>query len=255
MNDDGISYTEMEFDYAFDKGIPVLAFVHNDPKMIISGKTDQNDEARSKLDVFRQKVCSGRHVKFWENSESLNSAVLQALVTEVKRNPREGWVRASKASDPETLEKLRLEVESLRKSGPPVDSDLLVGGKDLLKLTVKNSVWGRTNDEEYEVSLSWDDLFAAVGPALMQEATEHTFRSRVATAALSFAGKSGLAITDGGIASVSVDQFDMVKIQLLALNLIEKGKIKRPPSDKSIYWALTQHGDSYLMKLSALRRK
>ena len=40
---EGVSYTEMEFDYAIQAKKPVLAFVHNKPDEIPSGKTDQND--------------------------------------------------------------------------------------------------------------------------------------------------------------------------------------------------------------------
>jgi hypothetical protein len=52
---DGISYTEMEYDYAVERGIPVLGFVHADPGSIPAKMTELNPEARDKLDAFREK--------------------------------------------------------------------------------------------------------------------------------------------------------------------------------------------------------
>lgn len=41
INEEGISYTEMEFDYAMEKKKPVLAFLHAAPDDIPAGKTDK----------------------------------------------------------------------------------------------------------------------------------------------------------------------------------------------------------------------
>ncbi len=126
----GISYTEMEFDYAVAQAKPILAFVHSDPNKIIAGKTDQDDGARVALDKFREKVTNGRHVKFWDTPDNLQTGVLQALVAETKKNPQVGWVRASEASDPAALAALREELRELRQEGPPRDIENLQGGSD-----------------------------------------------------------------------------------------------------------------------------
>ncbi|TOG86024.1 hypothetical protein CGI95_21735, partial [Vibrio parahaemolyticus] len=42
---DGISYTEKEYDYAIEKGMKVIALVHENPDSIPAGNTDQNDTA------------------------------------------------------------------------------------------------------------------------------------------------------------------------------------------------------------------
>lgn len=38
---EGISYTEKEYDYAIDKGLKVIAFLHKEPDSIPAGKTDK----------------------------------------------------------------------------------------------------------------------------------------------------------------------------------------------------------------------
>src|SRR5262245_4103617 len=62
-SESGISYTEMEFDYAIKSAKPVLAFIHENPDAILSGKTDQNDKLRERLNAFKKKIENGRHVK------------------------------------------------------------------------------------------------------------------------------------------------------------------------------------------------
>lgn len=56
INEEGISYTEMEFDYAMEKKKPVLAFLHAAPDDIPAGKTDKDDTLRAALEAFKKKV-------------------------------------------------------------------------------------------------------------------------------------------------------------------------------------------------------
>ncbi len=96
-DEDNLSYTEKEFDYAVLKRIPILAFVHGDPDSIQVGKTDQNDEARKRLEAFRKKVSTGRMCNEWFNSDDLAGKVALALTNAIKNSPRPGWVRGTLA--------------------------------------------------------------------------------------------------------------------------------------------------------------
>ena len=110
----GLSYTEMEFDYAIASKKPTLAFIHENPDQIQAGKTDQNDKLREQLNVFRTKVQNGRTVKFWSNSDDLKAKVIASVAAETKRNPQEGWVRASRTVDPALTESMRQEIDRLK---------------------------------------------------------------------------------------------------------------------------------------------
>ena len=46
LGGEGISYTEMEYDYAIEKGIPVLGFVRENVGEIPSHYTEQTEEGR-----------------------------------------------------------------------------------------------------------------------------------------------------------------------------------------------------------------
>ena len=62
LTDDGISYTEKEYDYAISKNLKVLAFVHEKPDDISVSKSDLDLALRKKLNDFREKVSGNRLV-------------------------------------------------------------------------------------------------------------------------------------------------------------------------------------------------
>jgi len=93
VDEDNLSYTEKEFDYAVHRHIPVLAFVHGDPDSIPVGKTDKSDEAWKRVEAFRKKVSSGRTRVEWRNPDDLAKKVMQALINAFENHPRPGWVR------------------------------------------------------------------------------------------------------------------------------------------------------------------
>ncbi len=102
VDDDDLSYTEREYDYALSLEIPVLAFLHNDVESLASRSVDTGALAE-KRDRFWDKVKdSGRHtVDFWTDASDLAQKVLVAIATAISTEPRPGWVRATVESDPE----------------------------------------------------------------------------------------------------------------------------------------------------------
>jgi len=117
MDENGVSYTEKEYDYAVSKKIPILAFLHNDISSLPMIKADLDDALRKKLDKFRQKVETGRLVQFWKNADDLNAKVAVSLPKTIKMFPRTGWVKANLMTNSESLQEindLRKENEELR---------------------------------------------------------------------------------------------------------------------------------------------
>ena len=99
---DGVSYTEREYDYAVERGVPVLGFVLDDKADWPMKKSDSDSEIRAKLEAFKTKVRS-RMVSFWTNADSLTSKVLASLSKQKNLNPMPGWIRANSIPGPETL--------------------------------------------------------------------------------------------------------------------------------------------------------
>lgn len=90
----GKSFTEQEYDYAVEKGIPVLAFVHDDPYNLPAEKRD--DDKRKELESFRTKVMNGRLCQLWRTPVDLISSVIISLGEEVANNPQLGWTRGNR---------------------------------------------------------------------------------------------------------------------------------------------------------------
>ncbi|TRW91368.1 DUF4062 domain-containing protein [Candidatus Methylobacter oryzae] len=107
----GISYTEQEYEYALERGLKVIALLHENPNQIPFDKSEQDPELRARLQSFRGKVATGRIVKFWPNAEALPGIVALSLPKTIKMFPAIGWVRADKVSNEELL----VEINELRK--------------------------------------------------------------------------------------------------------------------------------------------
>ena len=52
LTEEGVSFTEKEYDYALSRGIPVLGFIHADPGSIANRESEQTKEGRKKLAAF-----------------------------------------------------------------------------------------------------------------------------------------------------------------------------------------------------------
>jgi hypothetical protein len=274
-----ISYTQMEFDYAVSRDKPVMGFLHRDPGSIPAGKTDLDDAARKKLDVFREMV-SQRVVKYWDSPESLGGQVAKSLIQIRKTHPAEGWVRARNALTPEVereLAELRARVAELTSELAAEhrlqileDTSDLASGEDPCDITAIIEYWtpevvaaGETYERNKkrasgEFETTWNRVFARLAPELMDEASEEYLVEVLGELALELAKeefeteKDPLGLIDG--ADIQPDSFNDVKVQLSALGLIERSGRRRAVSDTHTYWALTSRGQDQLMRLRAIRK-
>ncbi len=88
----GISYTEMEYNYAMSKKMPILAFVYDQLENIeLSNREKKN---RALFFEFRDRILStNRLCKMWTSSLELIPSVMESLNEEVQSNPQIGWIR------------------------------------------------------------------------------------------------------------------------------------------------------------------
>lgn len=94
QDEDGIGFTEKEYDYAVSKGKPVLAFLHKDPDGLPRRDTETEDSASKKLSQFRAKVEKKHTCVYWASADELKSALLKSLSHAFKNRPAIGWIRA-----------------------------------------------------------------------------------------------------------------------------------------------------------------
>jgi hypothetical protein len=241
---EGVSYTEREYDHAVECGIPVLGFVHSDPAEIKAGKTELDSDGQLKLAAFREKVLS-RHCSKWKSADDLGSKVSRSLVQTIKLDPREGWVRARYASSPERMNELRGRIDELQQEledarvKPPIGAEGLARGAETFVLHCR--------DNDKTVSLTWDTIIACLGPLMLNEAPDLHLINALSSKVCTF--------TRSQFDKVDNSDFQIVKVQLLALGIIQVSTRKRTASDTSNYWTLTPFGRQYTMQLIAIQSR
>lgn len=118
LTNDGISYTEWEYNKALQCGLPVIAFLHNNTNSIPSGNTDEKRTLRNKLSIFRKRVQNGDHtVKYWSNADDLKAKVSSSIPRAIELQPQIGWVRGNDAANNDvqkTINNLRKEIEEYK---------------------------------------------------------------------------------------------------------------------------------------------
>lgn len=124
---EGISYTQKEYRYAVEKGIPVLAFLMKDDVDV--AKSFQETEAKriKKLKEFRKEVETRRTVSYWSNPDELAGQVISSLARQIVRKSRPGWIRASEFD----IEKSHAELLELTEKVRELESE----NADLRKIT------------------------------------------------------------------------------------------------------------------------
>src|ERR1700691_5948003 len=115
---EGISYTEKEYDYAINIGLKVIALLHEKPEEIAFAKSEQEPIGQQRLRAFRQKVATGRLVKYWNSAAELSALVTVSLVQTMNQFPAVCWVRANKTASLELL----TEMNELRKANAKLQS-------------------------------------------------------------------------------------------------------------------------------------
>lgn len=271
----GISYTEMEYDYALERGIPVMGFTHRSPETIPAGLTELDAGAREKLDAFRGKVRK-KIVKDYSTAAELGGVVSRGLIKLQRESPRQGWVRGDMAMTAETearISEMRAELAELRQAAaervgktPVTMIEGLASGADpyTVLLEVKGTDKRDKDKLAYErpsyvwtieLETFWNAILQAVGPLLMNEANEAEMSRALLAHALEVLDEDPSQwpneihdYADRRLANVVVGD---VIVQLFALGIITHGTKKRTISDKNRYWVLTSAGQDQVMKLRA----
>ena len=249
--EDGLSYTEKEFDYAVSKGIPVLGFVHGNPETIPQGKCEIDPDRRQKLEAFISKI-EKRLRKDWISTEDLCSKVVTSLSREMRTHPRPGYIRGDKASNPEKLLELNEKISELEKTieklrlSKPEGIENLEQDDDCFEIRYKKGLL--SSEGERKLSLSWNKLLEILGPSLFDECSETQLKDTIQT----YLKNEQSDILD--VINLYREDFDTILTQFLALGLIQISEKKHTASDKNVYFSLTEYGKMKVIQLKARKR-
>jgi hypothetical protein len=258
----GISYTELEFDYAISRGLKVLAFVHEAPDELSVKNSEIEPSLREKLVAFRTKVCDGRVIKHWRTAAELPGLVALSLQKTIKIYPALGWVRGGGATNPELLadlnamrkenDALKSMIADLKKSQPisSVAGVPIAGLGDGFNVKIRWTETDRYGQQKRSESVfvSWEKIFASIAPSLQEMPNDGTV-SYTLGAAL-FRLKTGG--TRNGV-KVDDQDFETIRIQLTALGLVNVERLQTTQGGYALFWQLTARGAELMISLRTIK--
>lgn len=252
--DEGISYTEKEFDYALESGLRVIALLHGNPDEIPVGKSDTSPELVERLKVFREKVSTNRLVKYWEEAKELPGLVALSLSKTIKTFPATGWVRASEVSNEDLLG----ELNELRKENSQLKGELdkfqqptsykIEGLADFdEKFTVHGNCFTDYGFREWSSDLTWREIFSIVSPYLSQTPAQNYVKDVLRDAIIE---RDGLSARTNNL---NDQDFQTIAVQLKAFGLINTRYMKTTKGSMAMFWSFTPEGEKLMVELRAIR--
>lgn len=246
------SYTQLEYEYATERRIPISAFLIKDKENLPNKKTEKDNP--KKLEAFENLVKQNRVCKFWNNADDLAGKVSLSLDYQTRYHPRIGWVRANKIASDEAnncIIKLRDENQKLKEqinflsSAIPAGSECYMQGNDLFKIhyTIPINNFSDYEDRIYTVQKTWNEIFLSVCTILLKPITENHILEQLERILLA-----------EKYASINENDFQTILIQLMALKLIKTDTIKSEYDGVYTYWILSQYGRSEMVRLKAIKK-
>lgn len=175
-----------------------------------------------------------------------------SLISLIKSHPRTGWIKADEISSAEANKEilaLRKENDELKvllakkNVDNPEGIENLQQGEDEIKFILQDT-W---NNSTYEITSTWNTIISILAPLMIDECAEKALRD-----GLSSYFRFNYNLT-GGFNIINND-FQTIKVQLIALQIIQKSDRKRTAKDTDTYWTLTPYGNRLMMQLKALKR-
>lgn len=132
----GLSYTEMEYEYAKQQQIPVLVFAIDEAVELPVDKVEVDPNKIESLKRFRQNAMMNRLVSLWKTPDELTAALAISIMRAKSEIERPGWQRA-KSYDETTL--LR-DIMNFQKENARLKKELTSAKEELRAITATTDV-------------------------------------------------------------------------------------------------------------------
>ena len=274
LDSTGLSYTQKEYEYAVEKGIPVAAFIHESPDDLPVARTDNDARKQKKLIKFKR-ILQKKLCKSWKSKEELYGAVGMSLVNLTNQYDRVGWVRSDELSSDEANRKLidlRIQNDILSdelariRETEASHADDLSQGKDIFEIPYKITLTKRASrygDKDRNVrinsveAMSWDSIFSLFAIELIPR---NTFSKIKACIERGIRSTVELNPEDDypdyyiTAFTISSETTNTIILQFNALDLItiEATSNQRGTVSKTV--SLTPRGEKHLLNVSAIKR-
>lgn len=238
--DTGVSYTEMEYDYAIEHSIPVLVFAIDESVEIDQEKIETEEEKIVKLKKFRTKAMTNRLASIWKTTDDLTGKLAVSIMKAKAEIKRPGWQRAVDFDEAS----LRREIMELKSKNEKLLDDLKNAESKISTLILQTDIAFEDTDIEikyhYEgrygkicdsIKTSLVEIFKVIATEMMDVSiTESLVESAIKSKYLS--NTYGRNFDDNQFVKKMLNQYR-------ALNLVYS---KWDDKNKSLYWGLTEKG-------------
>ena len=227
------SYTEMEFDYALEKGLPILVFIHKESENKIYASKNYD------FINFLDKTKTNRIVRYWSNAYDLKTEVHMGLSEEFVEKPQQGWQRfedkTALLEELNTLKKENSELESkLSTKTSKFENIVNLDDEITVKCLVQKTSYMVDNLISVKTTLS--EIIRDTGYGILKPTIESTFKKSLIT---SFQKQ---VHEYRQILGINQDSYEEVILTLKAYNIITKAYQKGFEIIQ-----LTPVGEEYLM--------
>lgn len=253
---EGKSYTQKEYEYALSKEIPTIGFINRIRESLPETKRESNVQKVEKLnnfiDIVKSKLC-----KEWANQYELGAVVSRSLTQLMKSHPRTGWVRADRVGNEELLAEvndLRKANQSMREQIARLETEARIE-TDSSNIAFEEliEVRGQYRDSltlvHWSYKISWKDIFVIISPYLLKWHNEVTIRQQIAESVLKKMGRHYTVAE-----SIDEDVLQSIKIQFLALGLIQLQTLNTVGGGTGLFWKLTTYGQQVMIKEGSVKK-
>ncbi|MEO6118528.1 MAG: DUF4062 domain-containing protein, partial [Methylotenera sp.] len=223
-----ISYTELEYDYAVQKGIPYFALVLNDhviaDKSKLTGIQYPEQNYSEEYKSFRSKVLS-KISRLVDDCKDIKIGILESVRSLESKRALHGWIRSESVPELspliDQLTNLTSENSELKKqlkNIPIIEPDAAVALADLEdKINIEIKLRPSYRDSSYPTvfTLSWEEIFGLIAPKLLSGQSDSYMKTYIGSQIMAFNSRSCYE------QHLKEHDFQTIKIQFIALRLID----------------------------------
>ncbi|UUF15891.1 MULTISPECIES: DUF4062 domain-containing protein [Flavobacterium] len=261
----GKSYTQLEYEYALQIKKPLFAVIINDSaleeKVKKYGTSVIEKENQSLLNEFKSAVLKNL-VKFWDDKKDIKLAIHETISDFIYSKELVGWIRANTTSNPE----IYIELNELRKENQEIKSKLdskekqselesLADLNETITISGKHSYYSvyhhGTISSNWSQNLTWGEIFALISPYLLKKPNDANVKGKLSSVIYEITPN----YIDSGTSIINDQDFQTIKIQFKALNLIELETIPINAGKKDLLWSTTEKGENLMLSLRTVKSK
>ncbi|NOI73999.1 DUF4062 domain-containing protein [Vibrio owensii] len=254
---EGISFTEKEYDFASEIGVPTLGFVIDEEADWPASKVDKTQKKIKKLKSFKSKVQS-KLVQFWKNKDELHGKASISLIKAMSLNPKTGWIRADEALSPDVtneLTRLSTENSTLRQKLERLErqkteaTDEIREVVNILDQNIRSYRIRRKLERDWDkaepFSESLLDIFIWIAPNLLDENSSIEIANNIAFENIGNGYFRPHPIGTNRVSGIMAD--------LSALDLVEPSKKPHAIDDNNTYWTLSKFGKKLMNRVRRIQ--